>query len=185
MNIHPGIHKTLTSPFQVLTFHRFNEYPHNECSKSQRLSSYHEIKCVLFHSMSFNVSNTLSCFINSQNCSSWMTSDIIKLYVSPCFKYLFVFLKALNLYNAPLFESEIAEKFLTLDNRMWALCDLISNGCRICLGLFLPFPQLSWKANGEVFIRQKGSIKRFLFSLCSIWEKMFYWTLIHLENLGF
>jgi hypothetical protein len=31
-----------------------------------------------------------------------------------------VFLKALNPYNASLFESEIAEKFLTLDNRMWS-----------------------------------------------------------------
>jgi hypothetical protein len=52
-----------------------------------------------------------------------------------------VFLKALNLYNASLFESEIAEKFLTLDNTKLEHCaDLIRNGCRICLGFFFsPF----------------------------------------------
>lgn len=49
-----------------------------------------------------------------------MASDIIKLYVSNTFLYA----GPLNLYNAPLFESEIAEKFLTVDNRECELYEI-------------------------------------------------------------
>lgn len=103
------------------------------------------------------------------NCSRRTTPDIINFYVSNTFHSR---IQALNLIMLHCLKVKLPKNSLSaVDNRMWALWGLISNGFRISL-VPLPFlphiAKVDRRRDGKKFSPEKGSIKRFLFQFCYI-----------------
>lgn len=79
------------------------------------------------------------------------------------------FHQTLNLFNASLFGSEIARKFLTVDNRMWIRFD--SEWISYLLRTLSPFPHSQWQSSDPKKVHKKVfvtfSVKCFIGRLLS------------------